>query len=232
MRSTSFAASLLLLLLTSLTYSQTSQPTPAVGRVTGTVLDELDQPINQAQVCSVVYLVLKPNKSQSNATCVTHTDKTGQFEINHLPMGTYTITASKNDDGYAELGQGTPVPEVTLTPEEPLANVIVKLGPKQGILIPVVKDKSTGKPVLDFSLSWQTVVPGGTWGGASGFNQWTTRTPIPAAKDVSLEVSAHGYKNWVYADPSGSRFLRLQSGERKILNIELQPEAKNTLTTH
>ena len=232
MRSKSFAASLLLVLLTSLTYSQTSQQIPAVGRVTGTVLDELDQPINQAQVCSVVHIQLKPNTSQSNSTCVTHTDETGQFEIDHLPMGTYTITASKNDEGYAELRQGTPVPEVTLTPEEPIANVIVKLGPKQGILIPLVKDTSTGKPVFDFLLRWQTVVPDGRWGGTAGFGQWTTRTPIPAAKDVSLEVSAHGYKNWVYADPSGSRFLRLKSGQRKILSIELQPEAKNTLMTH
>jgi hypothetical protein len=231
MRSKSFAASLLLVLLTSLTYSQTSQQIPAVGRVTGTVLDEFNQPINQAQVCSVVYLRLKPNTSQSNSTCVTHTDKAGQFQIDHLPMGTYSIAASKNDDGYAELGQGTPVPEVTLTPEEPIANVIVKLGPKQGILIPVVRDKATGKPVFDFLVRWQTVVPGGTSSGASGFSQWTTRTPIPAAKDVSLEVSAHGYKNWDYVDPSGSRFLRMQSGERKILTIELQPEAKNSLIT-
>jgi hypothetical protein len=226
MRSTSFAVSLLMVIFSSLTSSQTSQQTPAVGRVTGTVVDESSQPINQAQVCSVVYLVLKPNRSQSNSTCVTHTDETGQFEIDHLPMGTYTITASKNDDGYAELGQGTPMPEVTLTPEQPLASVIVKLGPKQGILIPVVKDNVTGKPVFDFFLKWQTDVPDGRWSGAAGFSQWTTRTPIPVEQDVSLEFSAHGYKSWVYADPTGSRFLRMQSGEREILSIGLQPEAK------
>jgi hypothetical protein len=226
MRSTSFAVSLLMVLFSSLTSSQTSQQTPAVGRVTGTVLDESSQPINQAQVCSVVYRVVKPNTTQSDASCFVHTDKTGQFQIDHLPTGTYSITASKNDDGYAEFGQGTPFPKVTLTPEEPLANVIVKLGPKQGILIPMVKDNVTGKPVFDFFLKWQTDVPDGRWSGAAGFSQWTTRTPIPVENDVSLEFSAHGYKNWVYADPSGSRFLRMQSGERKILSIGLQPEAK------
>lgn len=172
MRSTSFAVSLLMVIFSSLTSSQTSQQTLAVGRVTGTVVDESSQPINQAQVCSVVYLVFKPNRSQSNSTCVTHTDETGQFEIDHLPMGTYTITASKNDDGYAELGQGTPMPEVTLTPEQPLASVIVKLGAKQGILIPVVKDNVTGKPVFDFFLSgrlmFPTVVGQARQGSASG----------------------------------------------------------------
>jgi hypothetical protein len=219
MRSTSFAASLLLLLLTSLTYSQTS------GRVTGTVLNEFSQPIDKAQVCSVVFRVINSSKSQSDASCFVRTDKTGQFEIDHLPMGTYSIAASKNDDGYAEFGQGTPYPKVILTPEEPLANVIVKLGPKQGILIPVVKDKVTGKRLFDFDFNWQTVVPGGSSTGAGRFNQLTSRTPIPAGKDVSLEISANGYKD-------SSQVLRLRSGEQKTLTIELQPEAKNTFITH
>jgi hypothetical protein len=222
MRSTWFAVSLLLL-STSLSHSQMRPE----GRVTGTVLDEFSQPIDKAQVCRVVYL-----PSKSDATCFAHTDKTGQFEIDHVPMGTYGVVASKNEDGYADFGLTAPV-KVTLTPEEPLANVIVKLGPRAGILIPRVRDKVTGTPLPDFFLKWRVDVPDGTWTGTSGFSQWTTRTSIPAAKDVSFQVSAPGYQTWVYTDPSNlSRpsYLRLESGEQKSLSIELQPEAKNTPT--
>ena len=146
---------------------------------------------------------------------------------------TYGVVASKIDDGYADFGLTAPV-KVTITPEEPLASVILKLGPRAGILIPLVKNKITGKPVSDFLVKWRVDVPGGAWQGASGFSQWTTRTSIPAAKDVSLEVSANGYRTWVYIDPSNQSrpsYLRLESGERKSLSIELQPEAKNTSTT-
>jgi hypothetical protein len=94
--------------------------------------------------------------------------------------------------------------------------------------------RTTGKPVSDFLVKWRVDVPGGAWQGASGFSQWTTRTSIPAAKDVSLEVSANGHRTWVYIDPSNQSrpsYLRLESGERKSISIELQPEAKNTSTT-
>jgi hypothetical protein len=50
------------------------------------------------------------------------------------------------------------------------------------ILIPLVKDKATGKRVVDFMVQWTTKIPDGAWSGASGFNQWTTRTSIPEGK--------------------------------------------------
>ena len=67
---------------------------------------------------------------------------------------TYGVVASKIDDGYADFGLTAPV-KVTITPEEPLASVILKLGPRAGILIPLVKNKITGKPVSDFLVAYQ-----------------------------------------------------------------------------
>jgi hypothetical protein len=232
MRSTCLVVSLVFL-ASSLGYSQSGSRTIEQkmlpeGRVTGTVLDEFSQPIDKAQVCRVVYL-----PSKSDATCFAHTDKTGQFEIDHVPMGTYGVVASKNEDGYADFGLTAPV-KVILTPEEPLANVIVKLGPRQAILIPLVKDKVTGKPMFDFFVQWTTKIPDGAWSGAAGFSQWTTRMSVPEGKDVSLNVSADGYRTWVYADPSNPSqpfYLRLESGEQKSLNVELEPESKSTPAT-
>jgi hypothetical protein len=232
MRSSCFVVSLVFL-ASSLGYSQSGSRTNEQkmlpeGRVTGTVLDEFSQPINKANVCTVIYL-----PSKSDARCFAYTDKTGQFQIDHVPMGTYGVVASKIDDGYTDFGTA-PVQKVTITPEEPLANVMLKLGPRAGILIPLVKDKVTGKLVPDFFLNWRVDVPGGTWTGASGFSQWTTRTSIPAGKDVSLQVSAPGYQTWVYANPSNQSrpsYLRLESGERKSLNVELEPESKSTPAT-
>jgi hypothetical protein len=223
MRFAWFAAALLFL-LTSPSYSQASEQGRPEGRVIGTVLDELDQPINKAQVCTVVNL-----PGESHSLCVARTDKTGQFQINHLPMGTFGLVASKIDDGYEDFEHAVPEQAVTLTPQQPLASVIVKLGPRAGILIPSVKDMVTGKPVPDFWVSWKFDIPNGSSTGTSGFSRWTTRTSIPADRDLSLEVSAHGYKKWVWADgsnPSQPLYLRLRSAEQRVITIELQPEAK------
>jgi hypothetical protein len=222
MRFAWFAAALLFL-LTSPSYSQASEQGRPEGRVIGTVLDELDQPINKAQVCTVVNL-----PGESHSLCVARTDKTGQFQINHLPMGTFGVVASKIDDGYEDFEHAAPEQTVTLTPEQPLASVTVKLGPRAGILIPSVKDVVTGKPVSDFWVSWKFDIPNGSSTGVSGFSRWTTRTSIPADRDLSLEVSAHGYKKWVYADgssPYQPLSLRLRSAERRVITVDLQPEA-------
>ena len=196
----------------------------------GVVVDEQNQPIIDAQVCTRVSL---PGKLEDN--CPAQTDGNGQFQIEHLPMGTFGVVASKNEDGYAGFDQ-TGMPTVTLTPEAPLANVVVKLGPKEGILVPSVKDKFTGKPVYDFVLRWHLDGPNSSWSGGGGFSRWSTRMPIPAEKDVFIDVvSARGYKKWVPTDPSDpSRPLQLhlQHGEVKSLSVELEPEAKNAPTAH
>jgi hypothetical protein len=126
------------------------------------------------------------------------------------------------------------MPTVVLTPEAPTANVVVKLGPREGILEPSVKDRITGKPVYNFRLRWHVDGPNPSFSGDSGFSQWTTRQSIPAEKDVFIDaVSARGYKKWTPSDPSDQSQplqLHLQRGEVKALNIELEPEAKSSPT--
>jgi len=225
MRSTWFAISLLVFSVPAV-YSQHSQPTQPEGRVIGTVLDEQDQPIDNAQVCTHVSL---PGKTVE--TCSAQSTSTGQFQMDHLPMGTFGVVASKDEDGYGGSDPSDEIQTVTLTPEAPMASVILKLGPKGGILVPSARDKVTGKPVYGFVLTWHVAGTDGSWSGGAGFSRWTTRTSIPAEKDVIIDrVSARGYKKWVYTDPlspSGRLQFHLQHGDYKSIIIELEPEAKD-----
>jgi hypothetical protein len=48
--------------------------------------------------------------------------------------------------------------------------------------------------------------------------------------EVTLKVTAEGYRPWLYADPSNPSRplpLRLESGEERILNIELEPDTQH-----
>jgi hypothetical protein len=51
---------------------------------------------------------------------------------------------------------------------------------------------------------------------------------IPPRVEVTLRVTAEGYRPWLYADPSTP--LRLESGEQRILNIELEPDTQPEAT--
>ena len=90
------------------------------------------------------------------------------FGSSTCPWGPFSVVASKNEDGYAGFDNFPGIQTVTLTPEAPLANVVIKLGQKEGILAPSVKDKVTGKPLCDFLLRWyvsgtNSSLSGGRW---------------------------------------------------------------------
>jgi hypothetical protein len=66
-------------------------------------------------------------------------------------------------------------------------------------------------------------------GKASGFSPFTSdgefHVTLPPECDLVVIVSAKGYKGWVYTDPINptSPVLRLSAGERKRLDIQLEP---------
>jgi hypothetical protein len=91
---------------------------------------------------------------ESRGDCPATTDEAGQFRIDHVAMGRFGVEAIKPEDGYIAFA-GTSVKEmVTLTPSQSSATVVLKLGPKPGVLLPSVKDKFTGEPVRDFQVNW------------------------------------------------------------------------------
>jgi hypothetical protein len=152
------------------------------GTVTDTVLGEQNQPIPGAQVCTVVRHQSKPGHWVNVKHYFGHSDKTGPFQIQHLSIGTFSVSAEKIEDGYPGVNDTNVFPVVSLTPEEPFARVIVKLGPRSSILAPFVEDKVTGKRIFNFLVSWTVdhpEQPGTRLAGRAEFSAWTTHTSLP-----------------------------------------------------
>ncbi len=222
---------LTLLLLASLpTFPQTANSSQPEGTISGTVLDEHGQPFKGVQVCT--WMRGAPAGSrESRGGCPATTDEAGQFRIDHVAMGTIGVEAIKPEDGYVAFA-GTSVSEVvTLTPNQRSATVVLKLGPKAGRVIPTVTDKFTGKPVIDFEVSWtifDSDAPNRSTSGGQAIHRGIRGAIVPPEKYLVLTISARGYKNWFYrdpSDPSRPAFIRLQSDEEKELLVELEPQA-------
>ena len=222
---------LTLLLLAALPASpQTANPSLPEGTISGTVLDEHGQPFKGVQVCS--YMIGAPSGSrEARGDCpAATTDDAGQFRIDHVAMGTFGVEAIKPDQGYIAFAGTSAKEVVTLTSSQSSATVVLKLGPKAGVLLPSVKDKLTGEPVRDFQVNW-TIVDSDEASIVSGgetISQQTRRTIVPPEKYLVLTISARGYKKWIYhdpSDPSRPAFIRFQPGEEKELLVELEPQA-------
>ena len=212
----------LVVVLSTLLHAQTPRA-QGPGRVTGIVLNEDGQPIAGANVC-----ISTTTGSNTSMVCSgVITDQAGHFEIEHLAMGSFAVSAVKEEDGYPP--NHNPENKVVLSPQEPTANVTIKLGPKAAMLIGSVKDSVTGKPVDNIRVHY---LPGTNEragsGTASGFMRGEFRLNLPTTSDFVIVVAAPGYKPWVYSDPANGFSLQFASGEQKSVDIELIPEPKAT----
>jgi hypothetical protein len=123
---------------------------------------------------------------------------------------------------------------VRLTPATPTTRVTLKLRPKWGILSGTVKDRMTHMPIVGMGSS----------GGHHHFHVFFWKPapgsfrvlipPWPDARrplsfDLFVEVYADGYKPWFYpaATEQSSLPIRLESGEQKSLEIDLERETKD-----
>jgi hypothetical protein len=141
-----------------------------------------------------------------------------------VKFGTYEVFATQEEEGYSIENQA-PGQRVTITPDNLWANVTIRLRAKGGILIGSVRDKSSGQPVN--GISAQYMVIDGKDGGGGGFRRsdGEFRMTAPTECNLVVIVSAPGYKEWVYTDPSTPSLpvSRMSPGERKQLDIELEP---------
>jgi hypothetical protein len=208
-----------MLLLAPMVYCQSGE-----GTITGTVVDEQGTPISGATIWCAI-----DEGQQMTGTAGGLSDKTGKFQVGHLPWNKYTVSATKRAEGYGGNEAGA-YQTVTLTSAQPSADVVVKLGPKEGILVPTVSDKVTGERLFDFTVHSTVEEFEGqthnTSSGSWGVSRWTKQVLLPSNKDVMLHITKSGYRTWWYMDPSqpnGPGMLRLQPGEVKELNIELEP---------
>jgi carboxypeptidase family protein len=123
------------LLLITYATSQTPDPTPFDGKITGTVVDADGKPISGA----TVYVLAQSLSSITNAFPVQGTtDLHGRFDFGEtLKHGIYDIYARKDKDGYPDPSSAFYRPSdfrpesAQLFGEHPEARVEVKLGIKQ-----------------------------------------------------------------------------------------------------
>lgn len=182
------------------------------------MLDENGQLVENAHVCTSV-----AKGNETHETCNVPTGESGQFQIEHLNLGSYIVSASKEQDGYS--GYQQPEQKVTITSSEPDRNVTLRLSPRSGILVGSAKDKATGRPIVNTEVSCFYIggrLNGSITGRGSGDGQF--QLSVPPKTDLLVVVSAPGYKEWVYTDTANPSWpvLRLGSGEKKVLDVELE----------
>ncbi len=223
MRLTCTATLLALLVLPAL--AQGGQPSSSVqpeGTISGFVLDAHDQNVEHASVCTNSF-----SNSTSMTDCRTFTDQSGHFTIEHVPMNSYKVFAVKEEDGYS-MDEQLPVQNVVLTANQPFAQVTLKLGPRSGMLTGTVRDKATGKPIGPegkLSITYVSVEESSS-GSISGLDGAKLRANLPADKEFIVFVSGASYKPWFYINDQSRPTLRLEPGEQKVLDVEL--ERRNT----
>jgi hypothetical protein len=103
-------------------------------------------------------------------------------------------------------------------------SVTIRLHNRGPVVVAHIIDKSTGKPLDDAHLQYSGVDCDAGGDVLRGF-QGQYSLPIPTDCDVMLIARAKGYRGWVYTDDESSSrpVLRLAAGQRKVLDIHLEP---------
>ncbi len=195
--------------------AQTDKASRNEGGITGLVLTSDGEPARGAKPCTLA-------RSGNNTTinCRGIVDVDGRFTIEHLSVGTYQVFAINEAEGYSIENQ-TPGQEIAIVADQPWPNVTVRLGKRGGILVGSITDRFTGKPIKG-QILYTAVDRNGD--GGSMFVDGQFNVVVPPDCDVLVVAMAKGYKCWIYADGVSPRpVLRLASGERKLVNIQLEP---------
>jgi len=135
------------------------------------------------------------------------------------------VFATKEEDGYSALEQ-IPAQNVVLTADRSFAQLTLKLGHKSGRLTGTAKDKATGKPIGpdgNLTLTYVSVEENST-GSMSGLDGSNLQANLPSGKEFIVFVSAPGYAPWFYVNNQSRPTLRLEPGEEKVLDVELEPK--------
>jgi hypothetical protein len=193
------------------------------GRISGTVISEDGTVVGHADACTS-----ETSGSTTSIDCRIPVDNEGHFQIENVKFGSYGIFAVNEEEGYS-IGNQSPGMKVTITPENPSQNVIIRLRPRGGVLTGSVTDKVSGKTVEDAWINYIAIDNGGE-GGNQRIAGGRFSMAAPIETNLLIYVSATGYKGWVYTDASNPAqpVVRLASRERRVLDIELEPLPKTS----
>lgn len=213
---------------TSLLMGQSNASSPSFGGLSGIVLDENGGLVDSANVCTSL-----ASGNETAINCRVFTGRDGEFQIENLRFGTYSVFAINEAEGYSIENQ-TPGQEVKISAESPKRDMTIRLRPKGGVLIGSVRDKITGDRVHKINLQY-IATDGQAGGGPSpaGIGDGEFQVTLPTECDLVIIVSAPGYEGWVYTDPSdpAKPVVHLAPGERKVLRIELEPKKTDSSRT-
>jgi hypothetical protein len=193
------------------------QSPTANGRISGVIVNEDGQIDLGAQACLTVH----PSSDRTFIDCRFRVDREGRFTIDHLPFGKYEVFAINEAEGYSTENQ-SPGQEVSINADRTSTDLAIHMHSKGAVLSGTIIDKVTGIPIPRAWISFSNI---DTSDGGSRLANGQFQVSVPANCDLLVHVTARGYKGWVYTDPANpSRpALRLSKGERKELNIQLEP---------
>ena len=192
------------------------------GEISGVVLTQEGLPAVDFQVCTQVHID-QTWVNTIQTCCVAKTDGEGRFIIKDLKPGKYELLATNDAEGYS-IGNQTPGPVVVIDASTSQPTVRIRLHNRGAVVVAHIADKSTGKPLDDAHLAYSGV-DCEAGGDALAAVKGEYALPIPVDCNVMVIARGKGYKGWVYTDAENpSRpVLRLAAGQRKVLDIQLEP---------
>jgi hypothetical protein len=156
------------------------------GLIEGTVIYEDGRPAKGATVSAFPLERALAAKVPS-----ADTNELGHFQINHLWLGEFAVTAKKENEGYPDTNSGfysdNKIAPITLSLSHPSATDTILLGPKAGILVGTVANAITGAPLVPCVDFHRASDPNNFLSG-TGLVNAEYRVLVPSDRDVIMKI--------------------------------------------
>jgi len=209
---------LIVLVLSCCAASQTPDPTPVDGRISGRVVNEDGKAVPRA----TVYVSQEASSLVDADGVMTRTDAAGRFDFGRkLKHGVYEIHARKEKDGYPDPTSKFYQPlnfspqNVQLFGDQPAQKVTVRLEDKAAILAGRIFDADTGRP-LKAGISFSNLQTNAGRGISANGN---FSELIPANADVIVMVQDvdRDHDDWSFFRTK----VNLQPGQKMYIDVPL-----------